>query len=156
MPIDRVREYLKRWGKDADVRELPEKTATVAEAAGALGVSPARIAKSLSIRIKDRVLVLVTAGDMRVDNLKFKGCFGRRPRMLAADEVLEITGYKVGGVCPFGLPEDVPVYLDNSLRRFKTVFPACGTDNSLIEVTPEELHEYARNTGWVDVCHPYE
>jgi prolyl-tRNA editing enzyme YbaK/EbsC (Cys-tRNA(Pro) deacylase) len=156
MSIEKARAHLRRFGRDGDIREAETSTATVPEAAKALGVEQARIAKSLSIRVKEDVLVLVTAGDVRVDNKKFKARFGKRPRMLTAEEVSAQTGFQVGGVCPFGLPENVAVYLDESLLRFQTVFPACGTGNSLIELTPDELNEYSLSKQWVDVCIPYE
>jgi prolyl-tRNA editing enzyme YbaK/EbsC (Cys-tRNA(Pro) deacylase) len=128
-------------------------TATVELAAAALGVMPARIAKSISLRdSSDSAMIIVTAGDMKVDNRKFRDRFGFKPRMLSSEEALEFTGHAIGGVCPFALPPAVTVYLDNSMKRFTTVFPACGSGNSLIELTLAELEEYSQCSGWVDVC----
>jgi prolyl-tRNA editing enzyme YbaK/EbsC (Cys-tRNA(Pro) deacylase) len=161
MAIEEVRSCLRRWNRDRDIIELDISTATVPEAAAALGVIPARIAKSISLKTgaKDGMagaMILVTAGDMKLDNRKYKDRFGLKAAMLAPDEALRMTGHAVGGVCPFGLPAGVEVYLDISLRRFQTVYPACGSGNSAIELTMEELREYSRCTDWVDVCKPAE
>ncbi len=152
MSTARVKEYLRRWNRDGDVLEMDISTATVPLAAAALGVEPGRIAKSITFRNGETGLMVVAAGDARIDNRRFKIQFGFSPRMLSADEALNCTGFAVGGICPLALPEELPVYLDESLRRFATVFPACGSANSAIEVTPDELHEYARSRGWVAVC----
>jgi prolyl-tRNA editing enzyme YbaK/EbsC (Cys-tRNA(Pro) deacylase) len=152
MSVEKVREYLSRWNRQNDVVEMDMSTATVAEAASALGVIPARIAKSISLKTAEGAMLVVAAGDVKLDNRKFKECFGFKARMLSADEALAFTGHAVGGVCPFGLPDEVPVYLDVSLKRFDTIFPACGSGNSLIELTPDELNEYSKNKDWVDVC----
>jgi len=153
MSAARVRAYLKQWGRDRDVLEMPQSTATVALAATALGVDPARIAKSLTIDRKGGPGVLVVAaGDARLDNRKFRARFGVNPKMMTPDQAQAFTGFSVGGICPFGLPLEVEVFLDESLRRFETIFPACGSANSLIEVRPAELAEYARSRGWVEVC----
>jgi prolyl-tRNA editing enzyme YbaK/EbsC (Cys-tRNA(Pro) deacylase) len=152
MSIEQVRAYLKLRGRDRDIIELDASTATVAQAAAALGVIPARIAKSISLRDGDSAVVVVSAGDMKLDNRKYKDRFGVKARMLSPEEARRITGHTVGGVCPFGLPPGVSVYLDLSLKRFDTVFPACGSANSAIELTPDELHEYSQNKTWVDVC----
>jgi len=152
MAIDKVRAHLRKWGRDVDILELADSSATVALAAKALGVEPARIAKSISLRSGEGALLVVTAGDAKIDNAKFKAEFGIKAKMLTAPEVLAYTGHAVGGVCPFGLPGDLPVYLDISLRRFATVFPACGSSNSAIELTCDELATYAGNRKWVDVC----
>jgi prolyl-tRNA editing enzyme YbaK/EbsC (Cys-tRNA(Pro) deacylase) len=154
MSIEKVIAYLKPRNRDKDVIELAASTATVSEAAAALGVIPARIAKSISLRDGDLAMVVVSAGDMKLDNRKYKDRFGVKPRMLSPEEAQRITGHAVGGVCPFALPPGVRVYLDLSLKRFDTVFPACGSANSAIELTPDELHEYSQNTAWVDVCSP--
>jgi prolyl-tRNA editing enzyme YbaK/EbsC (Cys-tRNA(Pro) deacylase) len=156
MGIDQVRAYLRHWGKDADIIELDASTATVDEAAAALGLIPARIAKSISLKQGDDAAVVVTAGDMKLDNRKYKDHFGRKARMLSAGEALAFTGHAVGGVCPFGLPPGVGVYLDVSMKRFETVYPACGSGNSAIELTPDELNEYSQSRGWVDVCKPLD
>ncbi|MDR3138480.1 MAG: YbaK/EbsC family protein [Treponema sp.] len=154
MSIEQVGIYLKAWNRDRDIIELEASTATVAEAAAALGVIPARIAKSISLKDGDGAIVVVAAGDMKLDNRKYKDRFGVKARMLSPDEARQITGHAVGGVCPFALPPEVRVYLDVSLKRFDTVFPACGSANSAIELTPDELHEYSQNAAWVDVCAP--
>jgi prolyl-tRNA editing enzyme YbaK/EbsC (Cys-tRNA(Pro) deacylase) len=153
MSIEKVRAYLSRWNRDKDIIEMDISTATVELAASALGVIPARIAKSLSLRGQDSsAFIVVTAGDVKLDNQKFKSRFNLKARMLSAEEALEQTGHAVGGVCPFALPEGVDIYLDDSMKRFQTVFPACGSDNSAIELTLAELEEYSRCKGWVDVC----
>jgi prolyl-tRNA editing enzyme YbaK/EbsC (Cys-tRNA(Pro) deacylase) len=166
MSIEKVREYLKVWNRDRDIIEMDASTATVADAAAVLEVLPARIAKSISLKLNaetveqpslergGQAMVLVTAGDMKLDNRKFKDFYGFKAKMLSPEEALEYTGHAVGGVCPFGLPAGVPVYLDISIKRFRTVYPACGSGNSAIELTPDELNEYAKNKAWVDVCKP--
>jgi prolyl-tRNA editing enzyme YbaK/EbsC (Cys-tRNA(Pro) deacylase) len=155
--IEAVREYLDRWGRAADIIEMEASTATVAQAAAALGLIPARIAKSISLKIQagensPGAMVLVCAGDMKLDNRKYKDHFGFKAKMLNPEETLAFTGHAVGGVCPFALPPGIAVYLDISLKRFTTVFPACGSGNSAIELTLPELEAYARSSGWVDVC----
>jgi prolyl-tRNA editing enzyme YbaK/EbsC (Cys-tRNA(Pro) deacylase) len=153
MSVEQVRAYLDRWSRGKDVVEMDLSTATVELAAAALGVIPAKIAKSISLRdSSDGAMVVVTAGDMKVDNRKFRDHFGFKPRMLSSEEALEFTGHAIGGVCPFALPPAITVYLDNSIKRFTTVFPACGSGNSLIELTLAELEEYSQCSGWVDVC----
>jgi prolyl-tRNA editing enzyme YbaK/EbsC (Cys-tRNA(Pro) deacylase) len=154
MSIEQVRIFLQPWGRDKDIIEMAASTATVLEAASALGVIPARIAKSISLKHEDKAIVLVIAGDMKIDNRKYKDRFGVKARMLSAEEALTTTGHAVGGVCPFALPDGVAVYLDESLKRFDTVFPACGSGNSAIELTMDELNEYSHNLAWVDVCKP--
>lgn len=151
--LEKVREYLKRFGMDGKIIELPASSATVELAAKALSVEPCRIAKTLSFRAGDKVVLVVAAGDARVDNRKFKEFFGAKAKMLSAEEAETLVGHAVGGVCPFAVNEGVGVYLDVSLKRFRTVFPACGSSNSAIELTPEELAEYASGfMGWTDVC----
>ena len=153
MSIEQVRAYLNRWNRDKDIIEMDISTATVELAASALGVIPARIAKSMSLRGQDNgAFVVVTAGDVKLDNQKFKSHFNFKARMLSPDEALEYTGHAVGGVCPFALPPGVDVFLDDSMKRFETVFPACGSGNSAIELTLAELEEYSQCKGWVDVC----
>jgi prolyl-tRNA editing enzyme YbaK/EbsC (Cys-tRNA(Pro) deacylase) len=157
MSIEAVRVYLARWNRDKDIIENPVSTATVAEAAAALGVIPARIAKSISLKNGEgKGMLIVTAGDMKLDNRKYKEHFGFKARMLTPEEALSMTGHTVGGICPFALPDTVGVYLDVSLKRFETIFPACGSSNSEIELTLDELNEYGRNKEWVDVCKPIE
>jgi prolyl-tRNA editing enzyme YbaK/EbsC (Cys-tRNA(Pro) deacylase) len=152
MAIETVRNYLKPWGRDKDIIEMECSTATVLEAAASLKVAPARIAKSIALNQGDRAAVVVIAGDMKLDNHKYKERFGIKARMLSPEEALHHTGHAIGGVCPFGLPVEVEVYLDSSLKRFDTVFPACGSGNSAIELTLDDLNEYSRNKAWVDVC----
>ncbi len=153
MAIDKVRTFLRQYDKEKDILEFPVSTATVELAAQAAGVIPARIAKTISFRAETGCLLVVAAGDAKADNAKFKACFGYKPRMLTAEEVLEQTGHAVGGVCPFGIDnKDVKIYCDISLSRFETVFPACGSSNSAIELTCEELFAISGALGWVDVC----
>jgi prolyl-tRNA editing enzyme YbaK/EbsC (Cys-tRNA(Pro) deacylase) len=152
MAIEAVRSYLAKWNRDKDIIELSESTATVHAAATALGVVPARIAKTISVRQGSTVAVIVTSGDVKLNNHKYKEKFGVKVKMLTPEEALAETGHAVGGICPFGLVNGVVVFLDVSLRRFDTVFPACGSNNSAIELTPDELNEYSRNKEWVDVC----
>jgi prolyl-tRNA editing enzyme YbaK/EbsC (Cys-tRNA(Pro) deacylase) len=156
MSIEQVRDHFRRWNREGDIIEMATSTATVLKAAESLGVIPARIAKSISLHRPEGALVVVIAGDMKLDNRKYKDRFGVKAKMLSPEEAYALTGHAVGGVCPFALPEGVAVFLDRSLKRFKTVFPACGSDNSAIELTPEELDEYSYNTGWIDVCKPIE
>ena len=154
MSIQKVKEYLKSYGRDKDVLEFDESSATVELAAHAVGVGPARIAKTMSFCTKEEggCILVVTAGDMKIDNSKFKGCFGFKAKMPKGDEIEILTGYAAGGVCPFANPDGVQVYLDESLKRFSTVFPAAGSSNSAIELTCDELQELSHATGWVDVC----
>lgn len=153
MSIEAVREDLKRWGRDGDIIEFPVSSATVELAAEAAGVIPARIAKTLSFRNGDSCILVVTAGDARIDNGKFKSTFQTKARMLSPEEVFNFTGHAVGGVCPFAIHrQDVTVYCDVSMQRFETVFPACGSSNSAIELTCDDLYQYADSTAWVDVC----
>ena len=151
MASTRVREWLQRNAPDLRVIEVEESTATVAEAAAALGVEPARIAKSLTVRAGDRTFLLVTRGDARLDNAKCKAELGARPRMLGAEETLALTGHPVGGVCPFGLETALPVFLDRSLQAFDIVYPAGGTLTSSVEVTPSRLSDLV-GERWVDLC----
>ena len=152
MSVAAVKEYLKEWGKDADVREFSQSSATVALAAEVLGVAPARIAKSLSFKLDPGCVLVVAAGDARIVSGKFKAFFGKRANMLKPEETLELTGHPVGGVCPFAVNPAVRTYLDVSLQRFGTVFPACGSASSAVEMTPDELFACSRAVGWVDVC----
>jgi prolyl-tRNA editing enzyme YbaK/EbsC (Cys-tRNA(Pro) deacylase) len=150
MSSPRVRDWLAAHAPELRLIEAHASTATVAEAAAALGVEPARIAKSLAVRASETFL-LVTRGDARLDNAKAKARFGARPRMLGAEETLALTGHPVGGVCPFALATPMPIYLDVSLRGFDRVYPAAGTLNSSVEVAPERLATLIA-TGWVDLC----
>lgn len=152
MSIEKVRAYFKAYGMEGRIREFPVSSATVELAAVAVGVEPARIAKTLSFKLQDRVLLIVCAGDAKVDNRAYKAEFGGKASMLSHDEAAERIGHAVGGVCPFAVPEEVEVYLDESLRRFETVFPAAGSSNSAIEMNMDELEKYAKCRKWVDVC----
>lgn len=154
MSVQKVKEYLKDYGRDCQVKEFPVSSATVLLAAKALDVSPARIAKTLSFRKEgsDSCILVVTAGDTKIDNAKFKKTFGYKAKMLAAEEVSSLTGHEIGGVCPFANPEQVSTYLDISMQRFETVFPAAGSSNSAIELTCEELFMLSGALDWVDVC----
>ncbi len=152
MAIDKVKEYFKQFGMEERIREFDVSSATVALAAKALGCEPQRIAKTLSFLVEGKALLVVAAGDARVDNAKYKKQFGTKAKMLSPEEVEEMVGHGIGGVCPFAVNEGVRVYLDMSLKRFETVFPACGSSNSAIELTLPELEKYAGEEGWVDVC----
>ncbi|MEG1795961.1 MAG: YbaK/EbsC family protein [Clostridium sp.] len=156
MAIDKVREHLKRWGRDSDILEFETSSATVELAAAALQVEPARIGKTISLKNGENAMVVVVAGDAKIDNIKFKNEFGIKAKMLSPEEALEYTGHAVGGVCPFGLKNDLQVFLDVSLKRFETVFPACGSSNSAIKLTCNELEEYSLSNKWVDVCKGWE
>ena len=152
MSIEKVRDYLKQFKKDKDILEMDESTATVELAANALGTEEARIAKSLSFYNGDGAMVIVVAGDVKIDNKKFKEYFGFKARMLAPEDTVKYTGHAIGGVCPFALPENVKVFLDESMKRFKTMFPACGSSNSAIELTLDELEKISKSNAWIDVC----
>ena len=152
MSIEKGRAYFRTLGIEDRVLEFDVSSATVELAAKALSVEGARIAKTLSFKAPDGCLLVLAAGDARIDNHKFKDTFHVKAKMLTADEVLELVGHPVGGVCPFGCNEGVPVYLDESLKRFETVFPAVGSANSAIELNLDELYRYSKALGWVDVC----
>ncbi len=151
MSLESVRAFLAARAPDITIVELDASTATVALAAAGHGVEPAQIAKTLSLRVRDRTLLVVTSGDARLDNKKVKATFGGKPRLLAADEVVAITGHPVGGVCPFGLATDVPVYCDVSLKAFDEVVPAAGSARSALRINPLRLAELVE-AEWVDVC----
>ena len=151
MSLDSVQAWLAEHAPDLSHLETHETTATVETAAKALGVEPGRIAKSLAVRVGGDVFLLVTRGDARLDNAKTKAAFGNRPRMLGAEETFEVTGHQVGGVCPFGLVTDLPVYLDESLRAFDIVYPAGGSLNTSVKVTVDRLFELVGDR-WVDIC----
>ncbi len=153
MSIEKVRAYFRQWpGMEEKILEFPVSSATVAEAAKAVGTEERRIAKTLSFMLDDGPILVVAAGDAKVDNKKYKSTFHKKASMLKVDELTELVGHPVGGVCPFGIKEGVRVYLDQSLRRFPSVFPACGSANSAIELTIPELEIYSRFEEWVDVC----
>ena len=152
MSIELVRNYMKAYGRANDIMEFSVSSATVALAAQALGVEPCRIAKTLSFKKDDSCILIVTAGDVKIDNAKFKQTFGMKAKMLTADEAVELIGHAVGGVCPFAVKESVVgIYIDESVKRFDTIFPACGSSNSAIQLTPEELYELSNATEWVNV-----
>ena len=153
MSIQKVRTYFETLGIADRIREFEVSSATVELAAVAVGVEGARIAKSLSFKVDDHPIIIVVAGDAKVDNSRYKAQFHTKAKMLTFEEAHTLIGHDVGGVCPFALPEDVQVYLDVSLQRFDTVFPAAGSDNSAVEMTCAELERYASNfVAWVDVC----
>lgn len=152
MAIEVVREYLKQWGAQERILEFPVSSATVELAAQAAGCEPARIAKTLSFLVDDHAVLVVAAGDVKIDNGKYKAFFHTKAKMLSADQVTEMIGHAVGGVCPFGVKDGVEIYLDESLKRFETVFPAAGSSNSAIEVTMAELEQFSGSDKWVDVC----
>ncbi len=157
MSIEKVRAYFGPLGLVERIQEFDVSSATVDLAAQAVGVEGARIAKSLSFMVDGHAILIVTAGDRKVDNSKYKGKFHTKAKMLTREEAHTLIGHDVGGVCPFALPEDVAVYLDESLKRFDTVFPAAGSANSAVEMTCDELEKYASNfVEWVDVCKPRE
>ena len=153
MSIQKVREYFKGFGIEDRIREFDISSATVELAAIAVGVEGSRIAKSMSFKIGEEPIIIVMAGDAKVDNSRYKAQFHTKAKMLTHEEAHELIGHDVGGVCPFALPEDVKVYLDVSMKRFETVFPAAGSSNSAVEMTCDELERYASNfAAWVDVC----
>ncbi len=154
MAVEKVKKYFQRWGIDDRVLEFDVSSATVELAAKALNCESNRIAKTLSFHAGDRIVLIVTAGDVKIDNQKYKAQFGSKAKMLAFDEAEQFIGHAIGGVCPFAVNDGVQVYLDISLKRFDTVFPACGSSNSAIELTIPELEKYSGFISWVDVCKP--
>lgn len=152
MSIEKVKNYFKKFGLENRIIEFDTSSATVELAAAALHCQPERIAKSLSFLLKEKAIIIVTAGDVKIDNKKFKEIFETKAKMIEKDRVEELIGHKVGGVCPFAIKDDVDVYLDESLKRFETVFPACGSSNSAIEMTIKELEKYSNYKSWVDVA----
>lgn len=152
MSIEKGRAYFRQFGMEDRVSEFDVSSATVELAALALGVEGARIAKTLSFKKDDSCILILAAGDARIDNHKFKDKFHMKAKMLAPEEVLSIVGHPVGGVCPFGINDGIDVYLDESLKRFETVFPAVGSANSAIELDLDELYKYSNAIEWIDVC----
>lgn len=154
MSVENVKALFRKFGREQDIIELKRSSATVGLAAEHLHVAPERIAKTLAFRgeNKEGALLVVSAGDVKIDNKGFRNEFGFKAHMLSPEETLDLVGHAVGGVCPFALKQDWPVFLDQSLQRFTTVFPACGSSNSAIELTIEELYKYGHARGWVDVC----
>ena len=152
MSVEKVELYLRKFGAEKKIKKFEKSTATVEEAAKALNCEPARIAKTLSLYADDRIILIVAAGDTKIDNKKFKAQFGVKAKMLSWEEDELKVGYKVGGVCPFAVNYGGEVYLDQSLKRFPIVYPAAGDENSAVELTIPELEQYSGNKCWVDVC----
>ena len=152
MAIEKVRDYFKQWNIETRILEFQTSSATVELAAQAVGCAPERIAKTLSFKLAEKCVLIVTAGDARIDNSKFKAHFKTKAKMLSAEEVEHLVGHGIGGVCPFAVNSNVDIYLDDSLKRFETVFPACGSSNSAIELTIAELEKYSNSAGWFDLC----
>lgn len=152
MAIEKVRQYFKAFGMEDRILEFDVSSATVELAAQAVGCEPERIAKTLSFMLPEGPILIVAAGDAKIDNRKFKDQFHTKAKMLTPDEVVELVGHAIGGVCPFGINEGVTVYLDESLKRFETVFPACGSSNSAIELTIPDLEKYSGYSAWINVC----
>ena len=152
MAIEVVKEYFSKFGMADRVKEFDVSSATVELAAQALGCEPCRIAKTLSFLVDGHAILIVAAGDAKIDNPKYKAQFGTKAKMLTPDEAESLVGHAIGGVCPFGINEGVTVYLDESLKRFSTVFPACGSSNSAIELSIPELEEYSGYVSWIDAC----
>jgi prolyl-tRNA editing enzyme YbaK/EbsC (Cys-tRNA(Pro) deacylase) len=152
MSIEKVRAYFKAFGMEDRIQEFSVSSATVELAAVAVGCEPRRIAKTLSFMVEEKPILIVAAGDTKIDNPKYKAQFHTKAKMLSFDQAEALIGHGVGGVCPFAVNEGVTVYLDESLRRFETVFPACGSSNSAIELTIPELERYSGFAAWVDVC----
>lgn len=152
MSFEKVQAYFKERGMEDRIQEFDSSSATVELAAEAIGCEEARIAKTLSFHVDDRVVLVVSAGDTRIDNGKFKAQFKTKAKMLSYEEAKPLIGHAIGGVCPFAVNEGVDTYLDVSLKRFDTVFPACGSSNSVIELSLSELEEHSNSLGWIDVC----
>lgn len=152
MSVERVREYFRKFGIEDRILEFETSSATVELAAQAVGCEPARIGKTLSFKVEEQPILILTAGDAKIDNGKYKARFGKKATMLKFEEVEPFIGHGVGGVCPFGIKEGVEVYLDVSLKRFESVYPAAGSENSAVEMTMDDLERYAESRGWVDVC----
>ena len=156
MSIERVRPFLAERGMEARIKEFDVSSATVELAAAALGCEGKRIAKTLSFMVNGKAILIVAAGDAKVDNAKYKAFFGAKAKMLTPDEAVELVGHAVGGVCPFAVNEGVKVYLDISLRRFETVYPAAGSSNSAVRLTPDELAALCPDAEWVDLCKAWQ
>lgn len=152
MSIENVKLFFKQYGMESRIQEFSVSSATVALAAEALHCEPCRIAKTLSFKVNNNPILVVKAGDAKIDNAKYKAQFGAKAKMLSPDEVSALIGHSIGGVCPFAVNEGAAIYLDQSLKRFQTVFPACGSSNSAIELTIKELETYSGFSEWVDVC----
>ena len=156
MAIDKVKNYFSKYDMESRILEFEVSSATVSLAAQALNCQEARIAKTLSFLLHDKAILIVTAGDAKIDNSKYKAHFETKAKMLSPDQVKDLIGHEIGGVCPFAIHQDVVVYLDESLKRFKTVFPACGSSNSAIELSISELEKYSNFSRWIDVCKDWQ
>lgn len=156
MSIDKVREYLKNFGYENNIIELQVSSATVELASKALNCECGKIAKTLSFKINDSVILIVTAGDVKIDNAKYKQKFNTKAKMLSLEEAETLIGHAIGGVCPFGINPNIKVYLDESLKKYSTVYPACGSSNSAIELSIDELEKLSDFSEWVNVCKPIE
>lgn len=156
MAIEAVKAFFKEYGMEERILEFDTSSATVELAAAALNCEPKRIAKSLSFLVEEKPILIVTAGDAKIDNAKYKAKFHAKAKMLTPDEAKDLIGHEVGGVCPFAVKEGVVTYMDDSLKRFDTVFPACGSSNSAIELTIPELEKYSFAKEWVDVCKAWQ
>lgn len=154
MSVDKVKKYFAGYGMESRVLEFDVSSATVELAAAALNCEPGRIAKTLSFLVGEQPILIVSAGDVKIDNAKYKAAFGKKAKMLTSEQVTELIGHAVGGVCPFAINPGVDVYLDASLKKYETVFPACGSSNSAIELTIPEMEKYSGYKEWVDVCKP--
>ena len=156
MAIEKVREYFRAFKMEERILEFEVSSATVELAAEAVGCEPKRIAKTLSFMVDEKPILIVAAGDAKIANPKYKAQFGKKAQMLSYEDAEKLIGHAVGGVCPFAVNEGVEVYLDESLLRFETVFPAAGSSNSAIELTISELEKYSNSLGWIDVCKDWE
>ncbi|MDD5803074.1 YbaK/EbsC family protein [Blautia sp. HCP3S3_H10_1] len=155
MSVDKVRQYFGKYGMESRILEFDVSSATVELAAAALNCEPGRIAKTLSFLVGEQPILIVSAGDVKIDNAKYKATFGKKAKMLTKEQVTDLIGHAVGGVCPFAVKDGVTVYLDESLKKYETVFPACGSSNSAIELTIPEMEQYSGYKEWVDVCKAY-
>lgn len=155
MSVDKVRQYFGKYGMESRILEFDVSSATVELAAAALNCEPGRIAKTLSFLVGEQPILIVSAGDVKIDNAKYKATFGKKAKMLTKEQVTDLIGHAVGGVCPFAVKDGVIVYLDESLKKYETVFPACGSSNSAIELTIPEMEQYSGYKEWVDVCKAY-
>lgn len=156
MAIERVKDHFRKWDMEDRILEFEVSSATVELAAQALNTEPKRIAKTLAFLADQKCILIVAAGDAKIDNLKYKLQFGTKAKMLTPDEAVSLTGHAVGGVCPFGVKDGVATYLDVSLKRFATVFPACGSSNSAIELSLAELEQCSKADSWIDVCKDWQ
>ena len=152
MSFERAKEYLKQYGLENKVMEFSVSSATVGEAAKAVGCEEEKIAKTLSFIVEDKPILIVVAGDCKIDNSKYKAEFHKKAKMIPFSDVENLIGHSIGGVCPFGIKEGVTVYLDNSLKRFDIIYPACGSSNSAVKLTIEELEKASKLEKWIDVC----